>query len=189
MEPVIPPVLIKPIRNNLPEKASIEAREHKIITDQEIANDELRRENNEWLISGEVLHSLNKELTSSKQELQQTIEKLLVTNKELASRNEELNRSRDYSEAIVTTIREPLIVLDYDLRVKTANRSFYKTFQSTEVDTEGKLFYELQNSQWDIPELRSLLERTLQKELFYESYEVKQKFTSIGERVMILNAR
>lgn len=141
------------------------------------------------MISGGEFQNLDVELEISRQELRRTIEKLILTNRELGFRNEELNRSRKYSEAIVTTIREPLIVLNKDLRVQTANPSFYKTFQSTKEVTEGKLFYELQNSQWDIPELRSLLERTLQKEIFYESYEVKQKFTSIGERVMILNAR
>src|SRR6478609_10189612 len=120
MEPVIQPVSINHVENPLLEKAegninaetikeSVETREHKIITAQEIANKELRRENNEWLISGEVLQNFNEELKLSKRELQETIEKLLVTNQELAFRNEELNRSRDYSEAIVTTIREPLI--------------------------------------------------------------------------------
>jgi two-component system CheB/CheR fusion protein len=160
-----------------------------ITEDQEAGNEELLSANEELLSGSEELRSLNEELEISKEELQSTVEELSVANQELAFRNEELNRSHKYAEGIVTTIREPLIVLDKDLLVKSANSAFYKTFQRTEKETEGKLFYELENSQWDIPELRKILERALYENTFYESYEVKRNFSSIGERTMLLNAR
>ena len=160
-----------------------------ITQDQDAGNQELLSANEELVSGSEELRSLNEELEISKEELQSTVEELLASNQEMTVRSEELNHARLYAEAIVTTIREPLIVLDESLRVKSANSSYYKTFRKSEVETVGKLFYELENDQWDIPELRSLLERSLLKNAFYESYEVKQKFTSIGERVMILNAR
>lgn len=160
-----------------------------IAEDQEAANGELLGANEELLSNSEELRSLNEELEISKEELQSTVEELSVSNQELSFRNEQLNHSRKYAEAIVTTIREPLIVLDKELRVKSANSSFYKTFKKNEQDTEGKMFYELENNQWDIPALRNLLERILHEKTFYDSYELKQKFSANGERIMILNAR
>src|SRR5688572_24949884 len=114
-----------------------------ITEDQEAGNEELMSANEELLSGSEELRSLNEELEISKEELQSTVEELSVANQELAFRNDELNRSHKYSEAIVTTIREPLVVLNKDLRVKSANSSFYKTFHLKEKETEDKLFYEL----------------------------------------------
>src|SRR3990170_464907 len=173
------------------EKELAQTREDmRILTeDQEASNEELLSSNEEQLSNSEELRSLNEELEISKEELQSTVEELSASNQELGHRNDELNHSRKYSEAIITTVREALIVLDKDMRVKSANSSYYKTFLKTERETEGKLFYELENGQWDIPDLRKVLERTLHEKPFYESYEVKLRFQSIGERTMLLNAR
>jgi two-component system CheB/CheR fusion protein len=160
-----------------------------ITEDQEAGNEELLSANEELLSGSEELRSLNEELEISKEELQSTVEELSVANQELAFRNEQLNHSRKYAEAIVTTIREPLIVLDKDLRVKSANSSFYRTFQTSEKDVEGVLFYELGNGKWDIPELRRILQKTIAENSFYESFEVQRNFASVGDRVMLLNAR
>ena len=92
-------------------------------------------------------------------------------------------------EAIVETVREPLIVLDSDLRVSSANRSFYKAFKVTSEETIGKLIYDLGNRQWDIPGLRTLLEDILPKNNKFEDYEVEHIFSNIGHKVMLLNAR
>jgi two-component system CheB/CheR fusion protein len=159
-----------------------------ITEDQEAGNEELLSANEELVSHSEELRSLNEELEISKEELQSTVEELSVANQELGFRNEQLNISRQYAEAIVTTIREPLIILDKDLRIKSANSAFYKTFQKTERETEGKLFYELGNNQWNIPDLRKILDSTLNENGFYESYEVRQNL-SVGERTMLLNAR
>jgi two-component system CheB/CheR fusion protein len=95
----------------------------------------------------------------------------------------------EYSESIINTIREPLIVLDQDLRVVSASRSFYEVFKVKIGDTVGKLIYDLGNRQWDIPKLRELLEDILPQKSTFDNYEVEHNFLSIGRRVMLLNAR
>jgi two-component sensor histidine kinase len=93
------------------------------------------------------------------------------------------------AQAIVDTIREPLLVLDKDLRVVAASRSFYSTFKMSRQDVEARPIYALGNSQWDIPELRLLLEGILPQQAVMEAYEVQQEFSEIGRRDMVLNAR
>ena len=90
---------------------------------------------------------------------------------------------------LVETIREGLLVLDPDLTVRFANRSFGDTFAVAPEDTVGRKLYELGNGQWDIPELRSLIETILPERDTIEAFEVDRVFPSIGRRVMLLNAR
>jgi len=90
---------------------------------------------------------------------------------------------------LVETIREGLLVLDPDLTVRFANRSFGETFAVTPEDTVGRKLYELGNGQWDIPELRSLIETILPERATIEAFEVDRVFPSIGRRVMVLNVR
>ncbi len=93
------------------------------------------------------------------------------------------------AQAIVDTIREPLLVLDADLRVVAASRSFYLKFNLLQADVEGKAVYALAGGQWNIPELKLLLERILPRQTSMEAYEVEPTFTGIGKRSMLLNAR
>jgi len=90
---------------------------------------------------------------------------------------------------IVETAREPMLVLDSDLRVLSANRSFYDSFQVTPKETIGQLIYDLGNRQWDIPKLRMVLEQILPKNNRFEDYEVEHEFSNIGHKIMLLNAR
>jgi PAS domain-containing protein len=90
---------------------------------------------------------------------------------------------------LVETIREGLLVLDPDLTVRFANRSFGETFAVTPKDAIGRKLYELGSGQWDIPELRSLIETILPERETIEAFEVDRVFPSIGRRVMLLNAR
>ena len=99
------------------------------------------------------------------------------------------NKSQEYSESIVNTVREPLIVLDKDLRVVTASRSFYEVFNVKAKDTVGQLIYDLGNKQWNIPGLRKLLETILPQQATFDDYEVEHDFPGIGKRTMLLNAR
>lgn len=101
----------------------------------------------------------------------------------------EISAARDYAEAIIGTVREPLIVLDEHLRVRMANRSFYEDFQVTPEETENRLLYELGNHQWDIPALRTLLEEILPRNSHFQDFEVEHEFEHIGPRTMLLNAR
>jgi len=97
--------------------------------------------------------------------------------------------SQEYSESIINTVREPLIALDEDLRVVSAGRSFYEVFKVKPEETVGHLIYDLGNKQWDIPRLRELLETILPQRTTFDNYEVEHDFSTIGRRVMLLNAR
>lgn len=90
--------------------------------------------------------------------------------------------------AIVDAIREPLLVLDKDLRVITANRSFYLMFRMNRQDVQGRPVYALGDGQWNIPELRLLLENITAMHAIVEAYEVEQDFSGLGRRTMLLNA-
>lgn len=103
--------------------------------------------------------------------------------------SESATEGKDYADAIVQTVREPLLVLDAELRVKSAARSFYQTFKVTPEQTDGQLIYELGNGQWDIPSLRRLLDEILPTSGEFNNYEVEHDFTGIGPRTMLLNAR
>jgi two-component system CheB/CheR fusion protein len=90
---------------------------------------------------------------------------------------------------IVQAVREPLLVLDPQLRVLRANRSFMRAFHVEPKNVEGRLIFELGNGEWEIPRLRELLERLLPEKSTFEDFEVEHDFPSIGRRVMLLNAR
>jgi PAS domain S-box-containing protein len=93
------------------------------------------------------------------------------------------------AHAIVDTVRDPLVVLDRDLRVIAASRSFYQTFRLVRDDVRGHLLYEIDGGQWDIPELRELLGSISSGQSSVEGYEVDREFPAIGHRIMLLNAR
>src|SRR5213596_684971 len=96
---------------------------------------------------------------------------------------------RNYALDIVDTVREPLLILDTTLRVQSANRAFYQTFHVSAEETENRLIYELGNGQWDIPDLRTLLEDVVPKSSVFNDFELEHTFPVIGRRVMLLNAR
>jgi two-component system CheB/CheR fusion protein len=100
-----------------------------------------------------------------------------------------VNEARKLAEGIVDTVRGPLVVLGEDLRVITASRSYYRYFQSTAEATMDQPIYELGNRQWDIPELRNLLENILPGNESFEDFVVEQDFPAIGHRKLLLNAR
>ncbi len=160
-----------------------------ITEDQEAINEELQSANEELLSGNEELQSLNEELETGKEELQSTNEELTVVNQEMIDLNEQVTAARDYAEAIITNMREPLVILDINLRITLANRAFYKTFRADKSETEGILIYDIGNRQWNSPKLRTLLEKILPEKLTFNDFELTHIFPTIGERVMLLNAR
>ena len=160
-----------------------------ITEDQEAGNEELLSANEELLSGSEELRSLNEELEISKEELQSTVEELSVSNQELTFRNDELNYSRNYSEAIITTINEPLIVLTKDLKIKSANEAFFRFFDLSEQETTGQNFFELDNNQWEIPELRRIIDRSLHDSKLNIVFELKCDFRRIGQHVILIKCR
>ena len=94
-----------------------------------------------------------------------------------------------YAESIVNTVREPLLVLDKDLKVLSANPAFYKVFQVTPQETEGQFLFDLGNRQWDIPQLRDVLNSVATGGRPFEDYLIEHEFPKIGHKKMLLNAR
>jgi len=94
-----------------------------------------------------------------------------------------------YIKTVVDVVREPVLILDKDLRVTAANEAFYRVFQVEAKDTEKKIVYELGNGQWNIPALKKLLEDILPKNTFFKGFEVSHEFPFIGRKIMMLNAR
>ncbi|TAE54275.1 MAG: PAS domain-containing protein, partial [Nostocales cyanobacterium] len=114
---------------------------------------------------------------------------VLIDITEIKFSSERIRASRDYAEAIVDTVKQSLVVLDVNLRVISANRYFYETFAMAREKTENKLIYELGHRDWDIPELRLLLEDILSNQTQFENLEVVHDFQQIGHKIMRLNAR
>ena len=95
----------------------------------------------------------------------------------------------DFAEAIVETVRQPLLILDQSLKVIGANPAFYRHFRVSPDETVGRLIYDLGNRQWNIPELRELLEQIVPQNTKFEGFKVSHEFPQIGERTFLLNAR
>ena len=171
------------------ELAAAHADAIEIAQEQEAFTEELQSANEEIVSSNEELQTVNEELETSKEELESANEELTTTNQELQTRNDLLNEAYDYSEALFATIHEPMIVLDKNLRIKSANKTFYKIFNTTEELTEGMLLYDLGNRQWDIPLLKVLLEDILPRNSHFHNFEITHNFPVVGDKTMLLNAR
>ena len=105
------------------------------------------------------------------------------------SANEQLAKSANFFRGIIDTVREPLLVLDHEQRVVDASRSFLRTFEVSLEQTVNRTLYELGDGQWNIPALRSLLERVLPEEQAVTDFELDHDYESIGHKTMLLNAR
>ena len=132
---------------------------------------------------------LRKRLESAERGLREANERLQAQIAECRRAEETFEKAQEDTKSIVETIREPLIVLTPDLKVISANRSFYETFQVTLQETERKFIFDIGHHQWDIPALRQLLEEILPKNTRFNDFEVEHAFPIIGRRRMLLNAR
>lgn len=160
-----------------------------IAQEHEAFTEELQSANEEIVSSNEELQTVNEELETSKEEIESANEELTTINQELQTRNDLLNEAYDYSEAVFDTIHEPMIVLDKNLRVKSANKTFYKIFNVKKEETEGLLLFDLGNKQWNIPRLRELLEDILPRNTHFNNFEITHTFPFIGKKTMLLNAK
>ncbi|MEO8105148.1 MAG: PAS domain-containing sensor histidine kinase [Candidatus Saccharibacteria bacterium] len=130
-----------------------------------------------------------KALQESEELFRTANEKMTTLSEELQIRNEEVTITRDYADAIIRTVRGPLLVLNKDLRIISANEAFYNAFKVAPNDTENRLLYDLGNRQWNIPKLRILLEEILPEKNTIEDFVVEHDFKDIGQKTMLLNAR
>jgi two-component system, chemotaxis family, CheB/CheR fusion protein len=156
--------------------------------DFEATWEELQSTNEEILSSNEELQSINEELETSKEELQSTNEELTTISEELQIRNSELKEAAEYTRAIVETMHESLLMLNGDLRVKTANKGYYQMFKALPEETEGFFFYQLADHQWDIPQLRKQLTMVQTRDFPFTGFEVTAEFPRIGRKTVLLNA-
>jgi len=120
-----------------------------------------------------------------------TTHRILLAIEDVSERKrlEQQLQSARIAEAVLATARDPLLILDADLRIQTANEAFYKTFQVSAAESEGCLIFDLGNGQWKIPRLRELLEGILPRNSFFNDFEVTHDFERTGRRTMLLNAR
>lgn len=170
------------------ELAQMRADIKRVTEEHHTAMEELQTTNEELLSSGEELQALNEELEASSEELQSNNGELMCVNDELMDRQGQLIAARDYAQSIVNTIREPLIVIDKNNRIKSANPAFYKYFQTTESQTEGHSFFEIGNCQWDIPEFKDLIFKIGTENAAIEDYKVNTLCPGIGKKTMMVNA-
>jgi PAS domain S-box-containing protein len=135
------------------------------------------------------MEELRAKLDTTERRLQEANEILQAQIAECKRAEETFEKAQKYTQGIVETIREPLIVLTPDLRVISANHSFYETFHVTREETEGRFVYSLADHAWDIPSLRELLEEIIPQNAYFNDFEVDHDFPVIGRRIILLNAR
>jgi PAS domain S-box-containing protein len=135
------------------------------------------------------MEELRTRLDATDRRLQEADEIIRIEITERKRAEETFMEAQKYAESIVETIREPLVVLTADLRVTSANRSFYQTFKVMPEETEGEFIYNIGNRQWDIPALREFLEEIIPKNSHFNNFEVDHEFPVIGRKRMLLNAR
>ncbi|PJJ08671.1 two-component system CheB/CheR fusion protein [Flavobacterium sp. 1] len=171
------------------ELAKIHEDVNAISEEQEATNEELQSANEELLSGSEELQSLNEELETSKEELQSSNEELLQINQELINKQLEINISKNYTEAIVATLREPIVVLDINLRIKNINRAFSKKYNIVKEEATDKLIYEIQDHLFDNIPMREMLEKVLKENTQLDDYEITVNLLPYSESILLLNAR
>jgi len=159
-----------------------------ITQDQETVNEELQSANEEVISSNEELQSLNEELETSKEEIESTNEELITTNQELQSRMFQVEELYSYYEGILSTMHEPMLILDPTIRIRSANASFCNTFGVKEIDIVGISLYHLKGQLWNIPKLRELLETVIPKNGHFQNFEIEFEMPPNGTKTMLLNA-
>ncbi len=158
-----------------------------IVEEHRTSSEDSQNATEEALSANEELQSLNEELETAKEELQATNEELITVNQELQSKNTALTQARHFAMTIVETVREPLLVLDTEFRIKTANTAFYSEFGTSPYETEGRLLDSVCDGSWDIPGLRDILNRVLPGHNSFRDFEVERDFPRIGHRVLVLS--
>jgi two-component system CheB/CheR fusion protein len=117
------------------------------------------------------------------------INSLKVAYQEIHKLNQDIQLAREYSDNIVDTVRDSLLILDKDLKVLSANRSFYKLFNTVSENTVGKFVYDLDDKNWETTKLRELLEQILPQHNYFEDFEFEYNSVNEGKKKLILNGR
>lgn len=155
--------------------------EHSVIEDYYIEHPFTRTGTKRLVINAQTLHYNHRDTSAILLSIED------VTEKHAALKSAE--QAHSLSEAILATVREPLVILDASFHVRTANASFYSVFRASHDETVGKVLFELGNGQWNIPSLKKLLQEILPDNTHFDGFEVEHDFPSIGRKIMLLNAR
>jgi two-component system CheB/CheR fusion protein len=153
------------------------------------ANEEFLSGNEELITAREELQASNEELTTANEELLSRTRELHLLNNELARARKEADFHAIYAESIIDTVFHPLLVLDQTLAIHRANHAFYDTFLTNPGTTLNRRLFELGDGEWDIPDLRRLLEKVLTGQMPFGAFKAHNDFPNIGERTMMINAR
>ncbi|MEL1255932.1 CheR family methyltransferase [Flavobacterium sp. DGU38] len=151
-------------------------------------NEELQTSNEELLNNTEQLQIKNEQLTASAQELRSNNEELTCVNDELQDRREKLALMQNFYESIVNTIREPLIIIDKNTVIKSANPAFYKYFKTIEEETEGFSIFEIGNSHWNTPEFKESVLKKLSQQEIVENFKIQFDLGNGVKKTVLLNA-
>jgi two-component system CheB/CheR fusion protein len=153
------------------------------------ANEEFLSGNEELVTAREELQASNQELTTANEELRSRSRELQLLNTELARTRQEADFAANYAESVIDTVAHPLLVLDQGLTIHRANNAFYDTFLSSPSATLNRRLFDLGDGQWNIPELRKLLDRVLTANTPVTGYRVTHEFPGLGAKTMLVNAR
>lgn len=160
-----------------------------VLDEHQSADPEGQNRTEEVISANEELQSLNEELETAKEELQSTNEELTTVNEELRSSNAALTEARDFALLIIESVPHPYLVLDMELRIRTANPAFYRAFQVTPEEAKGQFLYAISQGAWEIPSVRTMLERVLPDRKTVQDFEIEQVFPGLGQRTLVLSAR
>jgi two-component system CheB/CheR fusion protein len=158
-----------------------------VIEEHQVSREESQNSTEEALSTNEELQSLNEELETAKEELQSTNEELITVNDELQAKNMALAKARDFAMSIVETVRQPLVVLDMELRIKMANRAFYRLFHVSPLEAEGAVIFGLSEGPWDIALLREELEVLIHGGLSFPGFEIERDFPGAGHKYLAMS--
>jgi two-component system CheB/CheR fusion protein len=155
--------------------------------EQQIYFEELRTTNEELLRRTEELQLLNEQLEVSAEELLSNNAELLYTNDELQKSRNELSSMRNFYESIVKSIKEPLLIIDKNFIVRNANPAFYSYFRTQEEQTEGYSIFELENLQWNSPQIKETILTKIRRNETVENIKIEFNLHSGRKKIMLVN--
>ncbi|HTX34017.1 MAG TPA: response regulator [Bryobacteraceae bacterium] len=158
------------------------------VTETTPFHQEVTRVNQALMLSTVREHELREAAELLNAQLQGEIAERKHAQEELRTRNAELAESRDFLHYIVDGVAQPLLVLDTEMRIRSANQAFYRCFLSVPETTVGHLLHRLEGGQWHIPEIHALLRKVLENQPF-EDVEVQREFQKAGRKILLLSAR
>jgi signal transduction histidine kinase/CheY-like chemotaxis protein len=159
------------------------------VTETTVARERTVAMNQALMVGAVRQHELTEAAVTLNAQLEAEIAERKLVEERLQVRNIELAESREFAQSIVETVHHPLLVLDTELRVKSANPAFHHCFQTTPDHMDGQLLYRANGGQWDIPELRARLNQVLPIEKAFENFEVTWESADAGQKILLVGAR